>query len=54
MERDVAPLVMLGRGSNNDDDGIGRDVGSSDGYDDDNGTVVDLQAQEGKKIHLCL
>jgi len=50
VERDATPMVMLGRGhddDNNGNNGVRRDGGASDDYNDDNdGTAVDLQAQE--------
>ena len=51
VERDAAPAVMLGRGSD-DDDGIGRDGVASDDSGDDDGTAVDLQAQEDLALAL--
>ena len=51
MENDVTPVVMLGRGYD-DDDGVGRDGGASDDSNDDNGTAMDLQAQEDLALAL--
>ena len=53
VERDAAPAVMLGRGSDDDDgDGIGRDGVASNNSGDDDGTALDLQAQEDLALAL--